>query len=237
MDSSKRFWLPGQELSFTNIQPTSGVRQVSSRGGAWGDYDNDGYQDLWTGSTVYRNVEGSGTFVLVTNLEGTTGSQAGTAWADFNNDGWLDLFYGSHHLYENQGGTGAFLLHSAGFGLASRFASQAVSWGDYDQDGWVDVYVVGDRSAEGALYRNLRGEGFENVTREVGVADPRERYGGAFADADGDGDLDLFIANCDDLVEGMRMDVYFENRRGVFVERGAEVGLNSMEDSERAIGP
>ncbi len=219
-------------LSFTDIQPGSGVTRVASRGGAWGDYDSDGYQDLWTGDVLYRNVAGTGSFVLAADLpEDTAGTKAGTSWADYNNDGWLDLFAGSQWLYENVGGTGQFRLQSASFGLDGDFPSQAVSWADYDLDGWVDVHVVGDQSAEGALYHNLGGVGFENVTRAAGVADPREGYGGSWSDPDDDGDPDLFIANCDDLVGDQRIDVYFENRGGTFVERGAEVGLRSTEDS------
>jgi hypothetical protein len=222
----------GAGFSFTNIQPASGVTLVASRGGAWGDYDGDGYQDLWTGAAVYRNLSGSGRFILIKNLPNhTEGTKAGTAWADYNNDGWLDLFVGSQWLYENKGGTGTFVLHSTELGLDGDFPSQAVSWADYDLDGWVDVHVVGDQSAEGALYRNLGGTAFQNVTRAVGVADTREGYGGAWADADSDGDPDLFIANCDDLGGDLRIDVYFENRGGTFVERGAEVGLRETEDT------
>jgi hypothetical protein len=223
---------PTAILGFTNIQPTSGVTRVASRGGAWGDYDNDGFQDLWTGDVLYRNVNGTGKFTQTVDLpQNTEGTKAGTSWADYNNDGFLDLFVGSQWLYENRGGTGSFLLRSTAFGLDLDFPSQAVSWADYDNDGWVDVHVVGDQAAPGALYHNLQGQGFEEVAAAAGVADTREGYGGAWADADNDGDLDLLIANCDDLVGDTRIDVYFENRRGTFVERGAEVGLRESEDT------
>ena len=219
-------------LSFTNIQEGSGVEETSSRGGAWGDYDADGFQDLWTGDVLYRNLDGTGIFEEVIDLpQNTSGSRAGTAWADFNNDGWLDIFAGSQWLYENVGGTGEFTLHSSDFGLDGSFASQAVCWGDYDQDGWVDVYVVGDQEAVGAVYRNLDGLGFEDVTAALGVEDPREGYGGTWCDPDGDGDLDLHIGNCADFVLDMRMDVYFENQNGTFVERGEPLGLRNTSNS------
>src|SRR5205814_5625469 len=66
---------------------------------AWGDYDNDGFLDLFVSNfygqnnSLYHN-NGDGTFTLMTDsivaLDG--GTSVGCAWGDYDNDGWLDLF-------------------------------------------------------------------------------------------------------------------------------------------------
>ena len=87
-------------LLFKDITSTSGIDyRGASYGVAWGDYNNDGFIDLWAGNhgfpaaTLYRNL-GNGTFIDAT-LEAfghrPKGDFHGAAWADFDNDGDLDL--------------------------------------------------------------------------------------------------------------------------------------------------
>ena len=96
-----------QDVSFTNSTTAAGVAGSSgspySTHCAWGDYDNDGYQDLYVtnwGSAVsdavnelYQN-NGDGTFSEVGSTAGVNSSNNGafSAWGDYNNDGYLDLF-------------------------------------------------------------------------------------------------------------------------------------------------
>ena len=135
-------------------------------GAAWGDYDGDGWLDLYVTnlagpltmssvelaetdatSRLYRN-NGNGSFSDVSDLAGVAyrGWANGAAWADIDNDGDADLVlatYGSLVLYRNNGdGTFTDQSHRSGLGDFEGFWSGA-SWADYDRDGLLDLYVTG----------------------------------------------------------------------------------------------
>lgn len=135
-------------------------------GAAWGDFDNDGDDDLFlvnmagpltlneselarspASSKLYRN-NGDGTFTDITAVAGLLLHiiGMGAAWGDFDDDGWLDLAITSYRdllLFRNNG-RGGFINVSAssGFGKFKGFWS-GVSWADYDRDGDLDLYVCG----------------------------------------------------------------------------------------------
>ncbi len=135
-------------------------------GAAWGDYDNDGWLDLFIAneagplslsdeeinkspahSVLYHN-NGDGTFEEVSNKAGVDvrGWAMAPAWGDYNNDGWLDLFvtrYGENVFYINNGdGTFTDRTREAGLGGRRGFWTGA-SWGDFNRDGLLDLYVCG----------------------------------------------------------------------------------------------
>ena len=128
----------------------------------------------------------------------TTGS--GAAFLDYDNDGLPDVFLvsgegGLSRLYHNDG-NGRFTDVTAKMGL-----DRATGWGqgvcaaDYDNDGYTDLFVT--YWGQNHLYRNVRGERFEDVTARAGLRQDRVRYntGCAFLDYDRDGHADLFVAN------------------------------------------
>ena len=166
-------------VQFTNVAEQAGITfkhfqgQRSSQlpedmgsGAAWGDYDGDGYPDLFVadiaapltaspeemaaypgGNRLYHNNR-DGTFTDVSSQAGVghKGICNGAAWADFDNDGKLDLVVTCYQhilLYRNRGdGTFADVTHKAGLDKFHGFWTGA-SWGDYDRDGNVDLYVCG----------------------------------------------------------------------------------------------
>jgi enediyne biosynthesis protein E4 len=167
-------------VQFTNVAQQAGIdfKQFSygkrstqlpedmGSGAAWGDYDGDGYPDLYIcdiaapltaspqevaqsagGNRLYHN-NGKGTFtdVTVTAGVGFKGAAMGAAWADFDNCGRLDLVVTSYDriiLYHNRGnGTFEDVTKKAGLDKYRGFWTGA-SWGDYDRDGNVDLYVCG----------------------------------------------------------------------------------------------
>lgn len=70
-----------------------------------------------------------------------------------------------------------------------------VALGDFDNDGWCDIFLCG-KFGRSALYRNLGGWRFEDVTESAGVACADQiANGGTFADVDGDGKLDLLVTS------------------------------------------
>src|SRR5207244_3366926 len=85
---------------FTKVKAGSVVTSGgSSRGCAWGDYDNDGYIDLFVANEKGQNNflfhnNGDGTFTRITAGKVVTdgGNSTGCAWGDYDNDGFLDLF-------------------------------------------------------------------------------------------------------------------------------------------------
>lgn len=135
-------------------------------GAAWGDYDNDGDDDLFlvnfagpltlseedlarspAGCRLYRN-NGNGTLTDVTANAGLGLQIHGmaAAWGDWNSDGLLDLVVTSYpdlFLFRNKGdGSFTDATVSSGFNKPKGFWSGA-SWADYDQDGDLDLYVCG----------------------------------------------------------------------------------------------
>ena len=127
----------------------------------------------------------------------TTGS--GVAFIDYDNDGLPDIFIasgpGSHsRMYHNEGG-GKFRDVSEALGFTREGWAQGVCAGDYDNDGYTDLFVT--YWGQNALYRNVAGRRFEDVTAKTHLQQDRTRYntGCAFIDYDNDGKLDLFVAN------------------------------------------
>jgi tetratricopeptide (TPR) repeat protein len=124
---------------------------------AWGDYDQDGDDDLFlvgagggmdlpeeslVPCALFENL-GDGTFRLVSGFPETRIRGLGAAWGDYDGDGFLDLAvagYNALHLFRNDAGSGRFtpddrLPNRPGFW-------SAVSWGDFDGDRRLDLYVA-----------------------------------------------------------------------------------------------
>ena len=94
-----------------------------------------------------------------------------------------------------------------------RLNGSGVALGDVDGDGWTDIYLCG-LEADNALYRNLGGWRFTNVTAAAGVACSGQFSTGAtFADVDGDGDLDLLVNGI-----GVGTRLFLNDGHGVFSE-------------------
>jgi len=156
----------GIEFSHFSGRRTTQLPEDYGSGVAWGDYDNDGWVDLFivndvgpvtlseaeiarspARSVLYRNNR-DGTFANVTLESGIDfhGSGMGAAWGDHDNDGWLDLFvsaWGENAFYRNNGdGTFTDATSEAGLGGHNGFWT-AIAWGDYNRDGSLDLYVTG----------------------------------------------------------------------------------------------
>ena len=153
--------------TFVDVTASTGIApRLGGKGIAWGDYNNDGFLDVYIArgdqgnqnfsrkDTLYKN-NGNGTFVDMTDATGlaTTANTWSANWGDYNNDGLLDLFVtnpglpigtnNSCFLYHNNGdGTFTNVSNEVGLALAdSIFAPKGAAWGDYDNDGFLDLII------------------------------------------------------------------------------------------------
>ncbi len=197
--------------------PVEGTPMAASDGKsiacAWGDYDGDGWPDLFVANTsvagperadneLYRN-QGDGTFTRITEGALVSGTEwsISAAWADYDQDGHLDLFVCNFRepngLYHNNG-DGTFTPITAGDIASGEDASFTAAWVDYDLDGDLDLFVANNLgnsfpADDNALYRNDDGV-FVRVTDTVLGQDGAEAVSTSWADYDNDGDPDCFVS-------------------------------------------
>ena len=209
-------------LGFTNITstlPTGSSAIGDSWSAAWGDYDGDGFVDLFVGSTnsgsargdAFHNNGGAG-FTNSSAAIGLNdpGFHQNVAWGDMNNDNRLDLIIGmegpeKHEIYL-QGADGQFTPVGAASNFQQNWGTKAygMAIGDTDNDGDLDVYIS---TCNGGA--NLRNNFYENQLAETGtlsfidIADSNgtqnmpNSYHSEFIDFDDDGKLDLFMVGAD----------------------------------------
>jgi Tfp pilus assembly protein PilF len=198
-------------VRFTDVAHAAGVDRLGrNRGGAWGDYDNDGDLDLFSVGiqiphSLYLNQGGH--FTDVAGQAGLGDPRGGwsASTADYDNDGDLDLYAtrdgwegpAPNSLYQNQGG-GSFREVSREAGVDDPDDTFMAAWGDYDNDGWVDLYTCDGLTGTGAankLYHNEGNGRFADQAAQAGVDLVKKSLGAAFGDYDRDGDLDLYVAD------------------------------------------
>jgi enediyne biosynthesis protein E4 len=161
------------ELGIADVnQPGTGV----SMGAVWGDYDNDGYEDLllykWGRPELYHNDHGRG-FTRVTEQAGLPNwINANTAiWFDYDGDGLLDLFIGGYYSEDLD------LWHLSTTKIMP------------------DSFEYAKNGGRKYLFHNLGNGKFEEVSAELGIDSNRWALAASAADLRGTGHPDLFIAN------------------------------------------
>jgi len=150
---------------FANIGPEMGlsITDRDVRAAAWGDYNGDGYLDLYVGSLkggneLYRNDSGEG----FTELGAEMGvdiphvSSRQISWVDYDNNGSVDLFVanrtGANYLFKIE--NGAFIDISKDVGLADERPTVGACWFDYNSDGLLDLFLANQSGATDAFYKN-----------------------------------------------------------------------------------
>jgi hypothetical protein len=167
--------------TFTEVAEQMGVAAVNqpgtgvSMGAVWGDYDNDGYEDLllykWGKPELFHNDQGHG-FTRVPNAGLPDWVNANTAiWFDYDGDGLLDLFIGGY------------------------YPGDVDLWHLRDTRIMPDSFEYATNGGRNYLLRNLGNGHFEDVTEKVGLNSHRWTLAAAAADLRGSGHPDLFIAN------------------------------------------
>jgi hypothetical protein len=193
--------------TFTDVTEKAGVSGTAyGLGCVWGDYDNDGFPDLFVtqyGRNVLYHNNGNGTFTDVTDKAGVAGLESGkfhsgATFLDYDRDGFLDLYVGSYVAIEPNGP-----LHCV-FG-ASTSACPPTAY----------------EGSPNALYHNNGDGTFTNVTKSAHVFEPKGKtLAVGAADYDNDGWPDLFVAN-----DGMEAYLFHNDHNGTFTETGPLTGM------------
>ena len=218
---SNRLFHNNGDGTFTDVTQKAGVAGVGySMGAATGDYDNDGFVDLYVAG-VNRNQllhnNGDGTFTDVTAKAGVAGNVPGigkawavtAGWFDYNNDGLLDLLVVDYLKYD---------LKTAATCTVDKFPTYCAP---NDFEGTPNI-----------LYRNNGDGTFTDVSSASGVGQYRGKgMGVAFADYDGDGYTDVFISN--DTYPNLLL---HNNGDGTFTDKAAEAGVAYNEMGKTVAG-
>src|SRR5207302_8408522 len=169
-------------LKFPDVTKGSGLEgfEGDGTGIAVADFDRDGVLDVYVtslrkgASRLYRG-KGDGTFVDVSEKAGVllkTPARS-CAWCDVDGDGRPDLFVtcpdGANSLFRNnRDGTFTNIAKAAGVELADRH-SLGCTFGDVDGDGLDDLFVTNYQSQVSALFKNLGGGKFKDITESAGL--------------------------------------------------------------------
>jgi len=222
--SDRKFWNrlyhQNSDGTFTDVTEKAGLTGMPQNhydmGIAVGDYDNDGFEDIYVtgygGNTLYHN-NGNGTFTDVTKSAGVAGGgwSASAGFFDYDNDGKLDLF-------------------------VTRYVNWTFKTNRYcgeKQPGY-RAYCHPDNyeGVTNILYHNNGDGTFTDVSEKAGIANPKGKgLGVSFADYDGDGFTDIFVAN-----DSVQCFLYHNNGNGTFTETGLLAGVGYNEDGKTFAG-
>ena len=199
-----------QNATFTNVSDSAGVNHqvsgISEQAITWGDYNKDGYPDLFigslTGTSFFHRNNGNGTFTEIGATLGFSGTARGAQWVDYNNDGLWDLCIAGYagattpipvKLFRNNG-NGTFTDVAATSGITDGLISWGVTWADYDNDGYEDLFVNAfGQSTTCQLYKNNGNGTFTNVTTQSGLAG-LTALSAVWGDYDRNGTMDLYTS-------------------------------------------
>jgi len=200
-----RLYRQNRDGTFTDVTEQAGLANAGDgnygMGVAVGDYDNDGYPDLYVtsyGKNILYHNNGNGTLTDVTAKAGVAsgGWSVSAGFFDYDNDGKLDLFVTRYMEWDTQ--------HSKDCGGSYHTYCPP---GEFPR-------------TTNILYHN-RGDGiFEDVSQRSGIAAKKGHgLGVAFADYDGDGFTDIYVAN-----DGMQQYLFHNNGDGTCKEVAMEAG-------------
>ncbi len=204
--SKNHLYRNNHDGTFTDVAEQMGIADVNqegtgvSMGAVWGDYDNDGYEDLflikWGRPELFHNDQGRG-FTRVTEQAGLPPwINANTAvWFDYDRDGKLDLFVGGY------------------------YPEDVNLWHLRDTRMMPNSFEYANNGGRKYLFHNLGNGHFEEVSAKAGIDSRRWALACAAADLRGTGYPDLFVANDYGVSE------LYLNDGGHFHEAGKEAGV------------
>jgi hypothetical protein len=206
-----------QDGTFTDVTRKAGLAvSMFGLGVAVGDYDNDGYDDVFVSalgqSHLFHN-NGNGTFSEVTKTAGLWGPNefsTGAAWVDYDRDGKLDLVVANYVQWSIAGDLFCTL------------------------DGTRKSYCTPEsyKGSSARLWHNLGNGKFEDATQKARFYDPTSKsLGLAILDYDNDGWPDILLAN-----DTQPNKLYLNKHDGTFEEKGVSAGIAFSEDGVARAG-
>lgn len=191
--------------TFSEVSEIAGVNKTAfTKGASWGDYDNDGFADLYVSNYgsenfLYHN-NGNGTFSEIAqklNVDRLIMSFP-TWWFDYDNDGWLDLFVASFVPSVTE-------VARVFLGLPPQAETMK-------------------------LYRNNQHGGFDDITNKVGLNRVVPTMGANFGDLDNDGFIDFYLGTGAPSYTALMPNFMFRNREGKrFVDVTTSTGTGHLQ--------
>ncbi|HEY0427824.1 MAG TPA: CRTAC1 family protein [Pyrinomonadaceae bacterium] len=205
-DSLNALYRNNKDGSFTDVAKDLGVADINKRetgvsmGAVWGDYDNDGFEDLlvykWGKTELFKNNEGkSFSRVETAGFPGWANINS-AIWLDYDRDGLLDVFLGGY------------------------FREDLNLWNLRDTHIMPESFEYAKNGGRKYLFHNLGNGKFEEVSKQMGIDTNRWALALGSADLNEDGFADLFIANDYGVSE-----LFFNDGGKRFVEVGEQTGV------------
>jgi len=220
---SSHLFKNNRDGTFTDVTAQAGLLHSGwGQGVCIGDYDNDGYEDLFVtyfGKNVLYHNNGNGTFTDVTEKAGVGGNgkrwNTGCAFVDYDRDGHLDLFVANY------------------IDLNLATAPVPESGPCLYKGVMVACGPPGLNGGKNILYRNNGNGTFTDVTEQAGILDANGTYGlGVLtADFDNDGWPDIYVAN-----DSTASALYQNKKNGKFVDIAMEAGCALSADGKPQAG-
>ncbi|MCC6544493.1 MAG: VCBS repeat-containing protein [Nitrospirae bacterium] len=238
--------------SFTDVTADAGLQGIEASRIAWGDFNNDGYEDLMLNGALLLKNNGNGTFTDTTASAGIKkidGANGGI-WGDIDNNSFIDFYTfakGSNNidrLWKNNGDETFTDITLTAFTDVDNYPTEAAAWVDYDKDGFIDLYLANyerplhetidrARGTPDRLFHNNGNGTFDDVSMISGIT-LRENMCGrgvSWGDYDNDGDSDIYVSN-------YRLDpnlLWNNNGDGTFSNKAEEKGVEG-DETEGAYG-
>ena len=232
LKKNNRYERKYEGISFDDVTDSFGLEGVKASRVAWGDYDNDGFQDLLLdGKRLFKNMGGE-SFYEITSLAFPSDMKSGGAvWGDFNNDGALDFVTKDPEAVWLNDKVVFVKVEGENAIPDNGFPTEGTGTADLNGDGFLDIYFAEYENSGGEygtdrLYFG-KGDGkFTDVTETSGIKpeDGKNMAGRGvnIGDFDNDGDPDIFVSN----YRLTRNFLFVNDGQGNFTEEATERGVS-----------